>query len=85
MNKNMSDSHQFIKQDLALLVTPITGEPKIFTVARQKPLRAMCVTRLLVSTQLAGLVEINTHPNVAERYDGMKGKGVHGRLPGAPL
>lgn len=73
---NMSDIHQFIKQDPSLLLTATSGEAKYITVARQVVLKGMHNTSVLVFTQTEGLVYIITHENVAKNHTYMTAKGI---------
>lgn len=74
--KNTSDIRQFIEEEPALLVTPISGKPKCITNARQVVLNVMCKTSVLVCTQLLGLVEVVSHENIAKMEAWMTAEGM---------
>lgn len=80
--KNKSHIYQSIKHDPALLVKPISGEPKYTTVARQVVLRAMRETSVLFSTNAVGLVEVARHENMAKSHACTTAKGIMGVYPG---
>lgn len=55
-------------EDLALLVTPMKRKPIPLDFARQVVMKVMCKTLVLVSTQMAGLIDIAPHNNVAKTH-----------------
>lgn len=66
--KKTLDIHQLIKKDPALFTTPTEGEPKNITVALQLVLKRVYKTSVLVSSEAAGLIVVNYHPNIAEHH-----------------
>lgn len=70
------DSHQNVESDLALLVTASGGEPKYITVVRQVVLRAVCETPVIVSTQVACILEVILHRSVANNHLRKMAKGI---------
>lgn len=74
--EKMSDTRQGVEEDLALLLTPIKYADKYMTVVRQIVLKAMCDTQVLVFTQVAGLIEVIMHENVAKNHVYMTAKGI---------
>lgn len=64
--KNASDIRQFIDQDPAQLVKPISGQSKNFTMSRHVVPKAMCDYPVFVSTQSADLIREVTQENVAK-------------------
>lgn len=74
--KSRLDSRQLIDQDPAVLVTPISGRPNYISAARQVVPTAMLKRSDLVSTQAAGLVEVDSHENVAKDNARMTAKRV---------
>lgn len=80
--KNTSVIRHFIEQDSALLKTPIKSEPKNNTVARQVFFKARCETTVLVSIQVAGLIEVIPHLNLARNHACMTATGIIDISPG---
>lgn len=66
--KNKSETHQEVEEALAQLVTPTRYKRKYITAVLQIFLKGMCETPFLVSTQVAGLIEVITHGNNAKNH-----------------
>lgn len=64
--KNTWDVRQFIGQDPAQLATLIKGEPRNITCAPQVVLKAVYDSPFLFFKQMAGLIEVAVHPNMAK-------------------
>lgn len=68
-------------QDLTLLVTPTSSEPRFITAAGRLVLEPMCATSVLVPTQGAGLTEVIPHGNVPKNYACMTAMGIMDLYP----
>lgn len=68
VKKSKWDICRYITEGEALLVSPIEIEPNSIAAARQVVLKAVCDTKLLVSTQTAGLIGVGLLKNIAKNH-----------------
>lgn len=73
--ENSSKKWQFIDQDLALLMTRISGEPKYITVAGQVVVKAMRETLFLVLAKESSLTDVVHNDNMGSVHAYMTAKG----------
>lgn len=64
--KKVSDTHQVVKEDPALLATPTKRHLRCITVLRQVVQKEACEALVLVLTKVAGLIELTRHEDVTK-------------------
>lgn len=80
--RSKSDIRRTNDHDLAPLRTPMCGEPRYMTFARQVFLRAMWEGAVLVSRQAFSVMEINHHEDVANDHACVTAKDITDVFPG---
>lgn len=64
LENDIAEACEEVKEELALLVTPISCEPKHITVARQLAFHVLFEPPVLVSTEVAVLKEVIFHETI---------------------